>query len=134
MVAVELERGAARARYASAGHEGPMVLRADGSVEERPSTGPLLGLGAGVEFGEEELSLGGGETLAVFTDGVWEASSADEEPFGKERLAEHLGGPGPSPRSVVEGVREALEEFTGDSEMEDDVTLVVARAREKEDS
>ncbi len=134
MVAVELDRARPRARYASAGHEGPLVLRAGGPAEEHPSTGPLLGLGTGLDFGEEELALGGGDLLAVFTDGVWEAASAEDEAFGKERLAGQLRDAGPPLRPAVDGVWEALQAFTGRPEMEDDVTLVVARAKEMEDS
>ena len=56
----------------SAGHPPLLVLRADGTVEEVGQTGPALGLNADVEYDEQEVELGEGDQVLIYTDGLFD--------------------------------------------------------------
>ncbi len=60
-------------RYASAGHEPPLLAHADGREEALDSTGPILGVGLGLPYVEGAVVLGSGDALLLMTDGVTEA-------------------------------------------------------------
>ncbi len=68
-----LDTGSGTLRYASAGHEPPLLRRANGGEEVLDSTGPILGIGLGAEYEEGLVSLNAGDALLLMTDGVTEA-------------------------------------------------------------
>ena len=74
---------------ATGGHPLPLILRADGEVEEAGVPGTLLGIVREPEISEERVALGRGDALVLYTDGVVEASPSDEA-LAPERLAELL--------------------------------------------
>lgn len=69
-----------RVRFAIAGHEPPLHLRADGSIVELPVGGLPLGVSEGETFPESELELAPGEALAVYSDGLSDLFSAGIAP------------------------------------------------------
>ncbi|HEX2742186.1 MAG TPA: SpoIIE family protein phosphatase, partial [Rubrobacter sp.] len=69
-----------------AGHPPPLVVRADGTVEEVGCPGKVLGVFADAELTDTSLRLMAGETLVLYTDGVTEARSPDGDFFGEDRL------------------------------------------------
>lgn len=74
--------------YANAGHLPALLLRAAGGVEELTGTGlPLAVLDEG-EWEERSLSLGAGDRLLLYSDGMVEARTPQGEDFGSERLIE----------------------------------------------
>ncbi len=75
-----------RLRYVNAGHNPPYLLRADGSVEELPAGGTVIGLFPKAAYEEAALDLSPGDVLIVFTDGVPEALNPADEEFGEDRL------------------------------------------------
>jgi sigma-B regulation protein RsbU (phosphoserine phosphatase) len=77
-----------------------------------------------------EVPLANGDLVVVFSDGVTEAESPDEEEFGDERLAATvLRARAGSAMEVVAAVQEALRAFCGAAPLRDDVTLLVVRVR-----
>lgn len=78
------------AKVSRAGHPPPLVLHADGSVEEVGCPGKALGVFDDPELVEASLRLMPGDTLVMYTDGVTEARSPDGEFFGEERLREFV--------------------------------------------
>ena len=68
-----LDSSASTLRYASAGHEPPLLARADGKEEVLASTGPILGVGMGLPYLESMVVLEAGDSLLLMTDGVTEA-------------------------------------------------------------
>jgi serine phosphatase RsbU (regulator of sigma subunit) len=117
---------------ASAGHHPPLWRRADGRVEPvalRP--GRLLGYDdPNLHLGEVRLTLGPGDLLLFFTDGLVEARAADGRTmFGPDRLRElAVGFSVDVPLcECAEQARTALEAFTGSPELQDDVTLLLLR-------
>jgi PAS domain S-box-containing protein len=113
---------------ATGGHPLPLVLRADGTVETAGSPGTLLGIVAAVEISEERVLLRPGDALVLYTDGVAEASPADEA-LAPERLAAVLAGlQGRDAGVIAEAIeRKALE--VQDGRLRDDVAVVVLRVR-----
>jgi PAS domain S-box-containing protein len=69
-----------------AGHPPPLVVRADGTVEEVGSPGKVLGVFADAELADTSLRLMAGDALVLYTDGVTEARSPDGDFFGEDRL------------------------------------------------
>jgi predicted ester cyclase len=119
-----LEPESATLRYANAGHDPPYVHRSGDYAEELRARGMPLGLMAGMEYEEEEISLGGGENVLFYSDGLVEAHDPQGEMFGFPRLralvAEH-GEEG----SLVDFLMEELYSFLGEGwEQEDDITLL----------
>lgn len=114
--------------YLNAGHEPAIVMGRDGARLELMPTGPALGLFPEATFQTGEGTLGPGESLVAFTDGLVEARSPAGEAFGSERLLAALRANNSSSSSLVQGVIAALQGFTGQAEPHDDVTLLVARS------
>jgi sigma-B regulation protein RsbU (phosphoserine phosphatase) len=114
--------------FASAGHEPPILVPADGSgprwVE---GGGPLLGAFARLDLEEVRLELGRGDGLVMFTDGVTDAMSPEGERFGEPRLFQAIGdAAGPSPDGLVAAITSAVGAFRGSAEPADDLALLVA--------
>ncbi len=75
-----------------------------------------------------KISLGPGDLIAIFSDGVTEAENPEGEEFGEDRLAEMLAQHREaSAEEAVERVLDSVTEFTRSAPAADDVTLVVAR-------
>jgi phosphoserine phosphatase RsbU/P len=81
-----LDGPARRLRYASAGHNAPFILHADGSHDRLREGGGVLGVFVNQVFRSGVAQLQSGDRLVLFTDGVTEACNADEEEFGEARL------------------------------------------------
>lgn len=75
-------------RFCNAGHNPGIVLRAGGEIELMESTGMPLGILPTGVYGAKEITLGAGDTVVLYTDGLTEAENPDEEEYGEERLAE----------------------------------------------
>jgi phosphoserine phosphatase RsbU/P len=115
--------------YANCGHNPPLLLRAGGDIEWLAPTAPAVGLFPTWTCATGDVRLDPGDTLIVYSDGITEAMADDDEIFGDERLLEiaiRLRG-APIDEVVTTIVRE-VERFSG-TVQEDDLTLVVARAR-----
>jgi sigma-B regulation protein RsbU (phosphoserine phosphatase) len=112
--------------YSNAGHNPPILVRADGGIDRLDAGGPVLGVinDAPYELGRVDLSAG--DRLVFFTDGIVEASCGDEE-FGDDRLvaliATHRTA---SAREIVTQVIEAVAAFSGSAHADDTTLLVLA--------
>jgi serine phosphatase RsbU (regulator of sigma subunit) len=83
-----LKPSTGRLRWASAGHNPGLLLRAGGELEQLGATGLPLGLlPLGAYTGEDRI-LDPGDLLVVYTDGITEAANPDGEEYGVERLVE----------------------------------------------
>jgi serine phosphatase RsbU (regulator of sigma subunit)/pSer/pThr/pTyr-binding forkhead associated (FHA) protein len=115
------------------GHPPPLVRRADGRVDQLElKPGLMLGATpAELQAQDRQLTLGRGETLALYTDGFTEAFLPDRKTmFGVERLIEVLSRTTSEPLNVcAEQARLAVERFTGEPELQDDQTLLLLRRR-----
>lgn len=112
---------------ASGGHPAPVVLRAGGGLEVVPALGTLLGVVTDPSFTDVRLTLGPGDSLVLFTDGVSEARRGSEE-FGEHRLLEVLAEvAGAGVDRVIDHLVAALDEFR-DGRASDDSVVLVLRA------
>ncbi len=111
---------------ANAGHEYPAICRKDGSYELlKDKHGFVLAGMDGICYEEYELNFNPGDKLFVYTDGVPEATNAQEEFFGMDRMVEVLNKvPGQSPKELLEEMTQGIEEFVDGSEQYDDVTML----------
>jgi sigma-B regulation protein RsbU (phosphoserine phosphatase) len=116
-------------RYATGGHDGPLVRRADGSVDKLTSVrGLVLGIVDRFDFGQGMVRLAEGDTLLLFTDGITEGVSVDGEMFGEERLVRYLAEGGDKPIELLVGdLVSSTERFAGTGRQADDITCVGLR-------
>jgi len=117
-------------KYVNAGHNPATVVRKDGSLELLEKGGLLLGVMAGMPYESGSITLGEGDVLAMFTDGVTEAMSPDGEEWGEERLEPLLVElKDKSAQEILDGVQEAVAEFTDHAPvLSDDLTMIVIKA------
>jgi len=114
--------------YSNAGHEAPLLIVPDGSVQSLSTGGIMLGIVDGFQFQEETVPFPPGSTLVVFSDGVTEALNEDGRMFGAERVREVVkrmyGNPAEQIRTKL---LKDLRAFTGDVLQSDDITVLVAQ-------
>ncbi len=109
-----------------AGHPPVLVRRRSGRVDQIPSSGLPLGIMDEASYVEARGRLEPGEVAVLYTDGLTEAESPDEEELGVDRLAEALAGlPPGGAEAVCEGLFAAVDSFTGGAVLLDDATLLV---------
>lgn len=120
--------------YANAGHNPPLLLRADGRMEVLHHGGLLLGVFDDPKLEEGHVRLLAGDRLVLYTDGVTEARDPGGDFFGEERLADYLRSIDPewSAEEIASGVKDAVRTFVGGDDFEDDMTLVVLRVPERQ--
>ncbi len=115
-------------RLVNAGHTPPILRRRDGSIEEVGSSGPVVGLLADSCWRSVESRFEPGDTMVLYSDGVSESVSADDDEFGVDGLRAVVDAEG---SSDVEGLASAIlgkaEMFRGGAPATDDVTLLVVR-------
>lgn len=123
---LDLETG--RFDYCSCGHNPPVVVRRDGSTEMLGSGGLPLGIMPERKARAETLTLGAGDCLFLYTDGIPESHNQANEEFGEERLVASLKqGLGEAGRHVPGFVAEAVMAFCTGVEQFDDITALAVR-------
>jgi serine phosphatase RsbU (regulator of sigma subunit) len=122
-----LEPATGRFRYANAGHNPGLLVRASGEVEQLLATGTPLGVLPAASYEAAEVTLAGGDTLVLYTDGIVEATDPDDEEYGLERLIEAvLRHRGQDLERLARGLDADLEAFVRGTPFADDRTLVLA--------
>ena len=122
---VDLASGAVE--YVSAGHDSPLLKRADGSVGSVPDEGGApLGMMDDGEYRSRTLTLAAGDGLVLYTDGVTEARNAAHGFYGAERLAVALRGllGAKDAGAVIDGIVRDVDAFAAGAEQADDITLL----------
>lgn len=112
---------------ASAGHDPPLLLHADGRVEQLQfEGGPPLGIDASDDFPLWRGRLEPGDSLLACTDGVTEAFNAANEAFGEDRLVAVVK-PGYSARENCLRLVAEVHAFAGEAPQSDDITVLAIR-------
>ncbi len=121
-----LELSTGKLTAANAGHEYPVVKAPNGAFELlKDKHGFVIGGMDGAKYKEYELQMEPGSKLFLYTDGVPEATSADKELFGTDRMLEALNtSPGTSPKEILENVRKSVDGFVREAEQFDDLTML----------
>ena len=112
--------------FANAGHNPPLLKRADGSFEYLKSkAGFVLAGMEGIRYRRNELQLHPGDTVFLYTDGVTEATDAGEMLYGEQRLMSLLNHQSvSSAQAVCDAVKADVDAFVGEAEQFDDITML----------
>jgi sigma-B regulation protein RsbU (phosphoserine phosphatase) len=126
---IDVETG--QIRYANAGHPKPLSLRS--GIKDCPPSSldglnnePALGIIDNFEYSTSEYALSEGETMLLYTDGLFEAYNEADEMYGEERLAEYIQRQYQDlkPDSLLDEVLQEVRHHTGSDIFEDDVCLL----------
>ena len=111
---------------ANAGHEHPAIRRANGEFElSIYKHSVAVATMEGIRFKEHEFELHHGDTLFCYTDGVTEATDANNVLFGNDRLLAALNrDPGASAEQICKTVKESIDTFVGEAPQFDDITML----------
>jgi serine phosphatase RsbU (regulator of sigma subunit) len=128
----EFDDRTCRLRYANCGHLPGLIVQSDGTVKRLSSTATVLGLFPEWQCHTSEFQLCPGDLFTIFTDGITEAVNHRDEEFGEDRLLDVMRRDRDlSPRNIVRAVLDEVRQFSG-NQQRDDVTLIVARCRSRE--
>ena len=117
-----------RLTYCNAGHNPPLMIRADGDSSELSAEGAVLGQFPDWQYRQSELQIESGDRMLLFTDGLVEACSTSDEAFGEEnviRVARENRQC--SARDLMETLMRAASEHCG-GHFQDDASLIVLKA------
>ena len=121
-----LELSTGKMTAANAGHEYPALLRAGSRFELlKDKHGLVAGGMDDVKYKDYEIQLQPGDKLFVYTDGVPEATDADQRLFGTDRMIEALNlDAGAVPEKILGNVQDAVDRFVNGAEQFDDLTML----------
>jgi sigma-B regulation protein RsbU (phosphoserine phosphatase) len=113
--------------YTNAGHLSPLLFR-NGDVSSLDSNGTVVGAFPGAIYDESTLTLKPGDLLLCYTDGITEPENPYGEMFGEERLIDLVKKHAlRDDREILQIILEAVRSWTGTPELQDDMTLLLAR-------
>ena len=122
------DRSSRRLTYVNAGHNPPYLFGRDGRIEELTDGGILLGAAPGMSYQMGQKQLQPDDCLFLFTDGLSEAWSEQDEMYGEQRIVEFLKKHcTESSASILTGLEADVKEFIGTKPLLDDFTVIVAR-------
>ncbi len=121
-----LEISTGKLTAANAGHEYPVVKKAEGDFQLlKDRHGFVIGGMSGVRYREHEIQMTPGTKLFLYTDGVPEATNDQNELFGTERMIAALNeDAGAAPENILKNVRRAVDDFVREAEQFDDLTML----------
>ncbi|HLK51622.1 MAG TPA: SpoIIE family protein phosphatase [Bryobacteraceae bacterium] len=113
--------------YTNAGHLPPILMR-NGSFEKLEPNGTVVGIFPGAKYEEATVRLEAGDILVAYTDGIVEPENTFGEMFGDDRFQDLLLKYAHADSAeMMARVMEAVVQWTGSSELQDDMTMLVAR-------
>jgi sigma-B regulation protein RsbU (phosphoserine phosphatase) len=114
-----------RLAYSNAGHNPPLLVRTDGSIEKLSTGGMVLGVFPEVIYDQAELPLTPRDRLIFYTDGITEARNPAGDEYGEDRLAAAAqAGRSLGPGDLKDKLLDDVTRFA-DGKFEDDATLIV---------
>lgn len=120
---------------ANAGHEYPMIKKANGDYELfKDKHGFVVGGMDGIKFKEYQITLEKGGTLFLYTDGVPEATNSDKELFGTDRMIEVMNKHKDcDPTELLQKIKAEVDGFVGEAEQFDDLTMLCIKLTDTAD-
>jgi serine phosphatase RsbU (regulator of sigma subunit) len=129
MVAGVLDPATGIVDFANAGHVSPLVVSKNG-VEAMSSTDIVVGIMPNAQYRNQTLTLGAGDSLVLFTDGVTEAENIAEEQLGLDPISKMLlSMHGSEASTILDRIDTHVHEYIGDVPAGDDVTMLAMTRR-----
>lgn len=117
--------------YINAGHNNPILRRANGSIERLDVGGLPLGIMAEAQYESAGVILNPGDWLIIFTDGLVEAENASQDEYGEDRLLRAIAvNASSTPAEMLNRVMAEVDLFVGATPQHDDVTCLLIKAGE----
>ena len=125
-----LETESRQFHYVNAGHNPPMLIRKNGSVEKLEKGGLILGIMKDIAaYQEGECRIEPGDALLMYTDGVSEAMNPENVDFSEEALEKvAVESRNSSAKGIIISIQKALETHTKGSPQSDDITMLVLKS------
>ena len=125
----DVHRSSKNLRWVRAGHDGALVYDpSTGEFDELQGEGVALGLDESFQYQQQEVALPQGAVILIGTDGIWEMHNEKGTRFGKPALKEIIRQQASkSATEIIDSITEALRNFRGDQNPQDDVTMVVLK-------
>ena len=122
-----LDVNTGRLQFANAGHNPPLLKRADGSFEYlKTRAGFVLAGMEGIRYRIGELELSPGDRLFLYTDGVPEATDVDNRLYGEDRLLDFMNkNSSVNANALLPALKANIDEFVGEAPQFDDITMLM---------
>ena len=115
--------------YINAGHNNPILRRANGQIERLDVGGLPYGIMPDAKYESATVTLAPGDWLIIFTDGVVEAENARQDEYGEARLLAAIeAGKSSEPADMLKRFMAELDLFVGNTPQHDDVTCLLLKA------
>lgn len=121
-----LEVSSGKLTYVNAGHNPPAIKREDGTFRYlKCAPGFVLAGLEGIPYQQENIQLQKGDSIYLYTDGVTDTINVKEEMYGEDNLEKVLNANREeAPEIILNVIKKELEEFAGEAEQFDDVTML----------
>lgn len=128
LLIIVLDKADGTVRFVNAGHH-PAIIKRKGSdrLKKFNATGVPLGITSDSGIQEQKAILKPGDTIVLYTDGVIEARNRKGQEFGKRRLSAAILKGVSDPHLLGQQIIEAIDDFTGDASVHDDLTLLAVQ-------
>ncbi len=115
--------------YINAGHNNPILRRANGLIERLDVGGLPFGIMPEVKYESAQVTLAPGDWLIIFTDGLVEAQNARQDEYGEGRLLNTLeANKAVEPAELLKRLMSEVDLFVGNTPQHDDVTCVLLKS------
>jgi sigma-B regulation protein RsbU (phosphoserine phosphatase) len=126
----QYDPGTRRLTYVNAGHNAPVLRRADATLEKLEVGGMPLGIASSATFETADIDLRAGDALILYTDGVVEAFNHTSEEYGNDRwFAAIRALPPGSAQDSLQYLMRGVDAFVGTTRQSDDITCLVFRCQ-----
>lgn len=117
-----------RLDFANAGHNRPLVVRANGTIERLETGGLVLGIKSGFAYDAASTSLEPGETILIYSDGLTEAMNETRDDFDETGVRQVLSASRSfSAEAMLAALLDAVRKHVGKADPSDDITMIVVR-------
>ena len=122
-----LDLNTGNVQFANAGHNPPLLKRADGSFEYlKTRAGFVLAGMEGVRYRAGEITLNEGDRLFLYTDGVPEATNVENKLYGEDRLLSFMNqNASMEATKLLPALKSNIDEFVGEAPQFDDITMLM---------
>ena len=129
-VLAEYEPASRRLTYVNAGHNAPILRRANATLERLDVGGLPLGIEPDVEYETATVELHPGDALVFYTDGVVEAFDDAGQEYGEARWLEAIRRlPAYNAEDTLQYLMRRVDDYVGATRQSDDITCLVFRAK-----